>query len=568
LRTVVAWLAMSALLWAAAVQAEDRVVTLEPQMGQVMLDGQAESWLDESGSGTIASVAGSAVPWSTARQGTVFPLRPGRALWVRVTVDVHDDSQRWYLEVPYPALDRISIYTPDAQGRWTERTAGDSVPVASWPVPHRHAALPLMLTPGEPQQFYVRIENQFSFSTPMMFTSERELLRQEQRMALVLGIYFGLAGLSIILALFGAVTVRDTAFGWYALTVSLLGLAQAALTGVAGLHLWPHSPRWGNLAAMVLSLAAVGALLCFLSVMVSLRERSTRLARAQEVLSVACAAAAVLVMFVDASWRLALVFGGVSAALAMGIGFVAWAARRGDRHAGWLLLGMLPVTAAGALPMARAAGLIPASFWTANAMLIGIALELPILLAVLAARVHDRRENIRRISGLERIDPATGLVNAHVFLERMGALIARSERLKHQSVVLLIDLVNVDHIRRTWDKRSAEELPLRLASRLLGSARDIDTVARLSDHRFGLLVEGPVPPGEAAATGAKVVAACLRPFDDKPVQWVPQVRIAQTVVPGLGDAQLVLDKLEAVLASAPADSRRAVFSVGMESVRA
>ena len=71
-----------------------------------------------------------------------------------------------------------------------------------------------------------------------------------------------------------------------------------------------------------------------------------------------------------------------------------------------------------------------------------------------------------------------------------------------------------------------------------------------------------------AATGAKIVAACLRPFDDKPVQWVPQVRIAQTVVPGLGDAQLVLDKLESTLAAAPPDSKRAVFSVAMEAARA
>ena len=323
-------------------------------------------------------------------------------------------------------MDRITLYTADAQSRWTERTAGDHVPVSAWPVPHRHAVLPLVLTPGKPQQFYLRVQNQFSFSAPLMFTSERELLRQEQRSALMLGIYFGLVGLSVVLALFGLLTVRDNAFGWYALTVVLMGLAQASLSGVAGLHLWPQWPWWNNLAVMALPVAAIASLLAFLGSMVSLRERSVRLARAQLALSVACLLAIVLVLTVDARWRLALMVAAVSIGLAAGVFFVAWAARRGDRHAGWLLAGMLPVVASGALLLARAAGLIPASFWTANALLIGIAFELPIMLAVLAARVHDRRENIRRLSGLERIDPATGLVNAHVFLERLATLDRKS----------------------------------------------------------------------------------------------------------------------------------------------
>jgi hypothetical protein len=65
------------------------------------------------------------------------------------------------------------------------------------------------------------------------------------------------------------------------------------------------------------------------------------------------------------------------------------------------------------------------------------------------------------------------------------------------------------------------------------------------------------------ATGAKVVARCLMPFDGKPLEWVPQVRVAQAVIPGTGDAQLVLDKLGAVLAMVPMDSKRAVFTIGM-----
>jgi GGDEF domain-containing protein len=435
--------------------------------------------------------------------------------------------------------------------------------VASWPVPHRHPVLPLTLSPGTSRQFFVKVENAVSFGAPLVFTSERELLRQEQRVALILGIYFGLAALSVFLAAATGVWLRDAAFGWYALAVTFMGLAQASVTGIAGLHLWPTLEWWNNLAVGVLPMAAVALLLRFLSSLVSLPERLLRLHRLLAVLALTCLAAAAMLPVVDPSLRLSIMVPTIAIALAGGIAVLVWAARRGDRHAGWLLAGMLPLAAGAALPMARAMGLLPLNFWTSNGMLLGIAIDLPVMLGVLAVRAQDRLGNTRRIHGFSRIDPTTGLLNAHVFQVRLMRLIARTTRLKQEAMVLLVDIVNVEQIRRDFDRRAAEELPLRVASRLLAFAREIDTVARLSDHRFGVLVEGPLTRNEAMATGAKVVARCLMPFDGKPLEWVPQVRVAQAVIPGTGDAQLVLDKLGAVLAMVPMDSKRAVFTIGM-----
>src|SRR5690606_2148426 len=99
-------------------------------------------------------------------------------------------------------------------------------------------------------------------------------------------------------------------------------------------------------------------------------------------------------------------------------------------YAPWLLAATLPVMAGASFPLAHAAGLVPTSFWTTHAMQIGICIELPMLLVLLAIRSQHRREHIRRVQGLERIDPATGLINAHVFQERLVRLINRSQRVK------------------------------------------------------------------------------------------------------------------------------------------
>lgn len=558
---VAAGLGMVLLLAMAPAAHADRVIALDPAEGLAALVDAGASWLDAGGQAQLADVVQDKVPWRATAPGTVHPLREGAALWFRFTLVETSDSERWFLEVPYPAVDRVTLYAADRQGQGTAQSAGDALPVAQWPLPHRHPLLPLQLVAGEPQQFYVRVENPHSFGAPLLFTSERQLVQQEQRTGFVLGIYFGLAGLSVLLALLGAAALRDRAFGWYAVTVLLMGLAQAALTGVAGLHLWPTLAWWNGIAVLMLPLVASATLLWFFSAVISLPQRSRPLQRLLVAVALLCLLAAAALPLVPPGWRVRLMVPTLVLNITVGFLVIIWAARRGDRNAGWLFVGMVPVLLGATFPLARTWGLIPIGFWSTYGMQIGIAIEMPVLLAVLARRSQDRRENFRRIQGLERTDPATGLIRGEVFAERLTRLIARSERLKLQSVALLVDIANVEQIRRDFDRREAEEMPLLVAGRLLSAARDIDSVARLSEHRFGMIVEGPVTPEEAAGTGARVVARCLMPFKGKPMGWVAQVRVAQTVVPNGSDAHKVIERLGAVLATVPPDSKRAVFTI-------
>ncbi|WBY00762.1 7TM diverse intracellular signaling domain-containing protein [Ramlibacter tataouinensis] len=558
---VAAWVMLLLMLaWAPGARA-DRVIALDPAVGQATLDSAGSAWLDVGGRATLADAMRQDRGWRATAPDTVYPLRHGDALWFRFTLAETDESERWFLEVPYPAVNRVTLYTPNGQGLWLPMSAGDTLPVAHWPLPHRHPLLPLQLVPGEPQQFFVRVENPHSFGAPLRFTSERQLLLREQRTGFMLGLYFGLASLSVLLAVLAAAALRDRAFGWYAATILLMGLAQACLTGVAGLHLWPALGWWNDIAAMALPVVGSAALLGFFSAVISLPQRSRRLHRLLVAVALLCLLAAAALPLVPPGWRVRLMVPAIVLSIAAGLFVNAWAARRGDRNAGWLLAGLAPVLVLSAFPLARTWGLIPLGFWSAYGMPIGIAIELPVLLAVLARRSQDRRENFRRIQGLVRTDPATGLINAQVFAERLTRLIARSERLRLQSVVLLVDIANIEQIRRDFDRRQAEEMPLWVAGRLLSAVRDIDSVARLSEHRFGMIVEGPLTPEEAAGTGARVVARCLMPFKGKPLGWVAQVRVAQTVVPNGSDARQVIERLSAVLATVPLESKRAVFTI-------
>jgi two-component system, sensor histidine kinase LadS len=539
------------------------VLELDTTRQPVPLEDWGDTWIDAEGRAQASEVAtDTQIPWTPTLAGGIYPLSTGKALWVRFTVPPAPDAERWYLEIPYPSVNRVTLYTPDSSGQWLAQSAGDNVPVADWPVPHRHPLLPVVVSAEEPRKFLLRVENPHSFSAPLRFVSESHLSRHEQRTSLILGIYFGLAGLAATMGVLSALSLRDSAYGLYGLSVALMALAQAAMTGIAGLHLWPHWPWWNDASSLVLPVLAVGSLLWFFSVVVSLPDRSRTLHRVAIGLGLLSVAVSVAMVLVEPSLRFKLMVPYITVASMLIPAGIVWAARRGDRYAPWLLAGTLPVVIGAAFPLARISGLIPISFWTMHGMQIGIAIELPVLLLILMMRSQQRREHNRRIHGLDRIDPSTGLVNEHVFNERLAGMIARSQRLNYHSAVVLIDIVNRDQIRRTFGSRSAEELPLRVAGRLLAAARDVDGVARLSESRFGMLVEGPLTPEDISSIGPRLVARCLMPFKNKPVEWVAQVRVAQSLVPmeNSGPQQLV-DRLSALLSNVTPESKRAVYTL-------
>ena len=538
------------------------VLDLDVQQQPVALKDWGDYWLDSTGQMTAAQVyASSTSQWQPTQPNMIYPVTAGQAVWIRFVVPPAPDAERWYLEVPYPSINRASLFTLDSVGQWSEQKAGDLVAVSKWPVPHRHPLLPIEVSAEVPTSYLLRLENGHSFGVGLRFLSESRLNYSEQRVSLILGIFFGLVGLAAVISGLSALSLRDPAYGFYAVSVGLMGLTQATATGIGGLHLWPNSPAWSDVSTSVLPTLELTATLMFISAATSLSERSARLHRMFIGIALLGLATALAVALVPIDARMQVLMSYVFLPQLLGFSALVWAWRRGDRFAPWLMLGFAPVALAAACISARNVGWLPVNFLTTHAAQIGVAIELPIVMVILMLRSQQHRENRRRILGLDRVDPSTGLINGHVFAERLMRMIARSERLKQQSAVMLIDIVNNDQIERDYGRKTAEELPLRVAERLLSTAREIDSAARLSERRFGMLVEGPFDAEDAGALGPRIVARCLMPYKGLHIDCVAQVRVAYALVPHQSsDARSLLTRLEERLASAAATGdKRAVF---------
>ena len=564
LRSFAVLLVMLALLGSMATSPawSRTVLDLDVQLQPVALKDWGDFWTDNTGKLTAPQVSAlTDTRWQPTQAHTIYPLSVDQALWIRFTVPPAPDAERWYLEVPYPSINRASLYTLDTAGQWSEQKAGDMVPVARWPVPHRHPLLPIAVSAEVPTKYLLRLENGHSFGTQLRFVSESRLNYSEQRVSLILGIFFGLIGLAVVVSVLSALSLRDPAYGFYAASVTMMGLTQATATGIAGLHLWPNSPFWNDVSTSVLPTLELAVTLMFVSAAVSLPERSARLQRLFVGIALLGLVTAVALALVPIDVRMRVLMSYVFLPQLLALATLAWAWQRGDRFAPWLMVGFAPVALAAACISARNIGWLPVSFLTTHVAQIGAAIELPILMVILMLRSQQRRENIRRIQGLDRVDPSTGLINGHVFAERLMRMIARSERLGQQSAVMLIDIVNTELVERDFGRKAAEDLPLRVAERLLSTAREIDSAARLSERRFGMLVEGPFDAEDAASLGPRIVARCLMPYKGLHIDCVAQVRVAYALVPHQGsNAQGLLTRLEERLAIAiNAGDKRAVF---------
>jgi two-component system, sensor histidine kinase LadS len=548
---------------AATVRAETAPIPLDTAAQPIPLAGHAQAWVDHRGAASwqeVAQLRDDA--WAAVRADSIYPLHTGKTLWIRFAVTPTAQEQGWYLRIQYPALNRATLFALDAPGL-PAPSAGDTIAVAQWPVPHRHPMLPVAAARDAPRHFLLRIENPHTFSAPMTLVDRNYLGRDEQRDSFLLGAYFGLAALAAIVAILSAIVLRDGTYARYGLAVTVMALAQAAATGIGGLFFWPQWPWWNDLSPLLLPVLAASAFLWFFSSAVELPRRFARLYQGLLAMAVAGLGTAAAIAFVEPSMRFRWMVPAIAIACAASVFILSWAARHGDRFARWMLWALLPVALTVLLPLAGTLGIAPLRGWTLHVMPVAIAIELPLLLIILMLRSHDRREHLRRLQGLDRIDPGTGLVNAHVFRERLDRTIARSKRLRYLSVVVVLEIANADRIRRDFDRQRADELALSVAGRLLAGAREVDTVARLGEHSFGMLVEGPLGADEVPTVGQRIVARGLMPSHNKPFEWIARLRVAQATVPfEEASGAALISRLNALLDEAPDDSKRAVYTLG------
>ena len=102
---------------------------------------------------------------------------------------------------------------------------------------------------------------------------------------------------------------------------------------------------------------------------------------------------------------------------------------------------------------------------------------------------NNRLEQARsRVALLSNTDPVTGLLVRHVIVERFQLSLAQSHAQHTVFGVVLIQLTDFEHLADLHGRVVADKLLTVVAERLQAATRETDTVGRVRDHEFAMLV--------------------------------------------------------------------------------
>ena len=483
------------------------VIELDARVRPVVpLPGHAQFWIDSSGQLDIDAVVrqGDALDWRPVVDEARYPL-DGQVLWFRLRAHQQSAPQRWFIELMDSGIDRAVLYQRSGDGAWHRQEAGDAVPVPHWPVPGRLPTFSLTTKTEAPVDYWLRVEHaRVAYSAPIRLISGTPLAVSRDQEQFLLGGYFGLLAMVLMMALALSIAWRDRLMIGYAAYVASVGITQLGQLGTGAQYVWPYWDGWNRLSTFVApSLSAVVGLL-FIRMLTEPARSSVWLDRA--VLAVAALTTTLVLLDIavplGATYRL---IGDVLLLLALVAVCMALAWRRSpDRHLRLAILGFMPMLLLALFPLARTLGLIATSGLTRYGLAIGAALEMPILLYAIATGVASRREARVRAAASATTDALTGLANLRVLTPRLDGALARADKQGSSFAVLVVHVANWKDIAAAHGLQAAERALVLTASRLRRIAGEVDPAARVSEADFAVLLEAPTTRPDAIARARRI----------------------------------------------------------------
>jgi signal transduction histidine kinase/ActR/RegA family two-component response regulator len=299
-----------------------------------------------------------------------------------------DTSATRLLQVNYPPLDNLKLHYLDDRGAVTTFATGDSLPFAQRPLLHNAYLFPITLSAGETKRFVLEVRSEGSIRIPMVLWESDAFTTHNENSLLLYGIYFGIIGLMLLYNLILYLFIRDTSYLHYLFYISSLTLFQSSFNGFAFQHLWPDHPELNN-PALILSLFAMLMSGCLITRTVL--DTGTTLPVLHRILTGLVLFFFAMLFFSNtlpyhAALNIGIWVGVVSVILiVVSAATNAW---RGIRTARFFLLAWFSALVGGIVLGCVSAGLLPVNSFTANAFILGTAIEVTLLSLSLADRIN------------------------------------------------------------------------------------------------------------------------------------------------------------------------------------
>ena len=483
------------------------------------------------------------------------------AYWLALPLKLAADAPAdWLLEIGYPSLDRVEVYTRLPHGGFAMQIAGDLQPFSQRPFAHRNLVFPLQLKPGAAQTVYLRVTSDGNLTVPATLWQRDALYQHDQRAYAGFSIYYGMLLALGLYNLLLYLAIGDRAFLAYVGFVACMAVGQASMNGFGNQFAWPEWPAWGNIA-LPSGMSATGLFgAVFTRLFLDTRRTAPKFDRVLIALIAVFAFSALSPLLV--SYQFSAILTSIAGITASAV-FTACGVhclRRGHPGARWFLLAWALLLVGVAVLAMRNLNWLPTNLLTLYSMQIGSALEMLLLSFALADRINvmrrekdratqealdarqtmvnalrqseqvlelrvaDRtrdlesanaqlRQKEKELEYMARHDMLTGLANRVLLHDRLDQAIARARRTGRGAAVLVIDLDEFKTVNDNHGHAAGDELLRNAAARFRHAVRESDTVARLGGDEFVIVVETLHESKEAIRIADKLLAEAAMPLE-------------------------------------------------------
>lgn len=517
------------LLAAGLLQAQS--ITLTAEQSRLNLGNGLQYVEAPNADGSLdTALAIAAQHWKTSDTHNLNLSYTDRPYWFRTTL--HNPGTRpllRQLELAYPVLDYIELYSINQHGQVRHWLLGDKYPFKQRPYLHRNFVIPLEIGAGETLRLYLRVHTSSALQMPLHLWQAEAREAHDQQQLLLQGVYFGTMLVMLIYNLILFFGIRDWNYLLYVLWITFIAGFLASFNGLAFQYIWPEATTWNDQSiAVLLSLAnvfGVGFSIAFLQLRRNL-PRATPALQSMIVLGLIATLVALWLPY-QLAIKFAIFNAVISILLIMAAAIHLWSA--GFRPARLFILSWSSVLIGGVILAMNKFGLLPSTLFTEHAAQVGSALEAVLLsLAmvdrfnserkskerakvdllraqqdlldsqrkqneILENRVHERTRELeqanQKLQEMSSTDALTGTRNRRYFDQAYAKELKRMQRDGTDLSLLLLDIDHFKRINDTWGHQIGDEC-LRLVAQTIGQhiRRDSDTLARVGGEEFCILL--------------------------------------------------------------------------------
>jgi two-component system, sensor histidine kinase LadS len=468
-------------------------------------------WLEDA-SGTMDIEA---VAQSGGFRGGFDPAQQFRGagvIWLRWDLR-GSENQNLELDLVVPTIDLAQMYWKTPDGGWYRQVAGDSIPNMRWTRPNHHPHFTLPTLGGERQTatVFLRLQSESAVYLDARFWRQDDLAHEERLEFALVGIFLGGLAVLVSTAFVHALQFRDRWHMSFAAVAALQMVAILAYLGIGSLFLWSNSPKWADMSPGFMLTIAAGPSLYFVASLLMGHERNRAFSLIR-VMSMASPVAAVAFALLPRSPAQLVLFAYVLSCLFAGMGLCVWGMKRRLAIAPWLLGAYLPVCAVLALIILRQAGVWGVSWIGPTALAVALALHLPFGFTALMIRTRERHAEMVRIQASSRKDALTGLNNPVIFHEHCIQALRNYQRVGRHATIFFVELRNAKRVEQAHGQAIVDRCLLRTVLKLRQLISDDDALGRVSEHRFGIILDGVGLRAVAMERMSRLIAAGLMPL--------------------------------------------------------